>query len=336
MDSLTHFALGACVGEAFFDKKIGKKALLWGALANSLPDIDFVTNWWMDTDDALLAHRGFTHSLLFAGMLAPALALLAARVHRPHNIRLQTWTWFFTIEVLLHLFIDGFNNYGVGWLEPFSHQRFSFQTIYVADPFFSIAPGVACIVLLTTHLRYQQRRWWWMMGLVIPFAYLGYCSINKLKIDSDAREIFARQHIPHERYFTTPAPLNNWLWFIVAGNDSGYYVGFRSLFDSQKKIDFEYFPRNDHLLDTIRDHEDLQHLIRFSQGFYTAEQWSDTLVFNDLRFGQMLGWQQPRGRFVFHYFLQHNADNRLVVQRGRFRGWNAQVVKGLVKRIVGN
>jgi len=40
MDSLTHLALGACVGEAFFDKKIGKKALLWGALANSLPDID--------------------------------------------------------------------------------------------------------------------------------------------------------------------------------------------------------------------------------------------------------------------------------------------------------
>jgi inner membrane protein len=206
----------------------------------------------------------------------------------------------------------------------------------VADPFFSIAPGVACIVLLTAHLHYRQRRWWWMLGLILPFAYLGYCSINKLKIDSDAQEIFAKQQIPHERYFTTPAPLNNWLWFVVAGNDSGYYVGFRSLFDSQKKIDFEYFPRNHHMLDSIRDHEDLQHLVRFSQGFYTVEQWSDTLVFNDLRFGQMLGWEQPRGRFVFHYYLQHPGDNRLVVQRGRFKGWNVQVAKGLVKRIVGN
>nr|MCU0395001.1 metal-dependent hydrolase [Chitinophagaceae bacterium] len=152
---------------------------------------------------------------------------------------------------------------------------------------------------------------------------------------SDVREILARKQIPHDRYFTTPAPLNNWLWFVVAGNEQGFHVGFRSLFDTKRDIHFEYFPRNEHLLDSLRDHEDLQRLIRFSQGFYTVEQWQDTLVFNDLRFGQMLGWQQPRGHFVFHYFLQHPEDNTLVVQRGRFKGWNAQVVKGLVIRTMG-
>jgi inner membrane protein len=50
----------------------------------------------------------------------------------------------------------------------------------------------------------------------------------------------------------------------------------------------------------------------------------------------MLGWTNPRGRFVFHYFLQHGYDNKLVVQRGRFKGWNGAVVKGLLKRIVGD
>ena len=29
-------------------------------------------------------------------------------------------------------FIDAFNNYGVGWFEPFSHERISFNAIYVA------------------------------------------------------------------------------------------------------------------------------------------------------------------------------------------------------------
>lgn len=335
MDSLTHIALGACVGEAFFDRKIGKKALLWGALANSLPDIDFVAGLWMDTSEELLAHRGFTHSLLFVALMTPALSLLADRVHRPHNIRFRTWLLFFGIQMLVHLFIDGFNNYGVGWLEPFSHQRFSFHTVYVADPFFSLVPGIAFFVLLFTHLRYRQRRWWWMAGILLPAVYLGYATLNKLKIDSDVREILTRKQIPHDRYFTTPAPLNNWLWFVVAGNEQGFHVGFRSLFDTKRDIHFEYFPRNEHLLDSLRDHEDLQRLIRFSQGFYTVEQWQDTLVFNDLRFGQMLGWQQPRGHFVFHYFLQHPEDNTLVVQRGRFKGWNAQVVKGLVIRTMG-
>ncbi|HLP38350.1 metal-dependent hydrolase, partial [Lacibacter sp.] len=66
MDSITHIALGACIGEAFFEKGFGKKAMLWGALAQSIPDIDFVASFWMGTADDLLAHRGFTHSLLFA------------------------------------------------------------------------------------------------------------------------------------------------------------------------------------------------------------------------------------------------------------------------------
>jgi hypothetical protein len=42
MDSITHIAVGACIGEVFAGKKIGKKAMWLGAAANSLPDIDFL------------------------------------------------------------------------------------------------------------------------------------------------------------------------------------------------------------------------------------------------------------------------------------------------------
>jgi len=59
-------------------------------------------------------------------------------------------------------------------------------------------------------------------------------------------------------------------------------------------------------------------------------------VFNDLRFGQILGWQHPEGKFVFHYYLQHPGDNTLVVQRGRFEGWNWDAVKFLWFRVKGN
>ncbi len=337
MDSLTHIALGACVGEAFFEKGFGKKAMLWGALAQSIPDIDFIASFWMNTSENLLAHRGFTHSILFAVLIIPVFALTAERVHRPHDISFRKWLLFFTAEVFLHLFIDGFNNYGVGWLEPFSHHRFSFNTIYVADPFFSIWPVIAFVMLLILNAYHPKRTLLWVVGVVLPFLYLAYCGINKLTIDKSVRESFALQHIPHERYFTTPAPLNNWLWFTVAGNDSGYYVGFRSVFDRKQEIEFQFFPRNDSLLEPVKDHEDLQKLIRFSQQFYTVEKWNDTLVFNDLRFGQMLGWQNPKERFVFHYFLEHpDNENKLVVQRGRFAGWNKEVIKNLWNRIKGN
>ena len=336
MDSLTHIALGACIGEAFFEKGFGKKAMLWGALAQSIPDIDFISSFWLNTPESLLAHRGFTHSFLFAGLIIPIFALAADKTHRPHNIAFKTWILFFAAEVFLHLFIDGFNNYGVGWFEPFSHHRYSFNTIYVADPFFSVWAGIAFFMLLILNSHSAKRKFWWKFGVIIPFIYLGYCSLNKVKINSGVKEILAAQHIPHERYFTTPAPLQNWLWYVVAGNDSGYYVGFRSVFDRKKQIDFQYFPRKDSLLQAVNNYEDLQKLIRFSQQFYTAEMYNDTLVFNDLRFGQVIGWTNPKEKFVFHYYLQHPGDNKLVVQRGRFAKWDWDVVKALAKRIRGN
>jgi inner membrane protein len=160
--------------------------------------------------------------------------------------------------------------------------------------------------------------------------------VNKLKIDWEVKQLLARQHIEHTRYFTTPAPLQNWLWFVVAGTNKGYYTGYRSLFDSEKSMHFEFFPRNDSLLAPVLKDEDMHRLIRFSQQFYTVEKYSDTLVFNDLRFGQVIGWQQPRERFAFHYYLQYPGENKLVVQRGRFDKWDKTVMITLLKRIRGN
>lgn len=324
------------MGEAFAGKKLGKKAMLWGALAHSVPDIDFTASFWMDTSSDLLAHRGFTHSLLFCAIITPLFALTAWYWHRPHNIRLRKWMLFFGVVIFAHIFIDTFNNYGVGWFEPFSHQRISFNTLYVADPFFSIVPIIASIALLKLKRNLPRRKKWWRIGLIVPALYLSYCLVNKYKIDNDVKEILGKQGISYTRYFTTPAPLQNWLWYVVAGNDSGYHVGFRSLFDSKREIAFQYYERNDSLLKPVLNHEDLYKLIRFSQQFYTVEKYSDTLVFNDLRFGQIIGWQNPKGKFVFHYFLQHPIDNTLVVQRGRFEGWNQQTFISFIRRIKGN
>ena len=336
MDSLTHLALGACMGEAFAGKKLGKKAMLWGAMAQSVPDIDFLASLWMNTSSNLLAHRGFTHSLLFCAIITPLFAHFAELWHRPHNISFTRWMLFFGGVIFIHIFIDAFNNYGVGWFEPFSQMRISFNAIYVADPFFSIWPAIACVALIYLKRRNQGRKKWWVMGLGLSTIYLLYCLFNKAIIDTQVKESLHKQQITYTRFFTTPAPLQNWLWFIVAGDNKGYHVGFHSLFDKKKDIDFEYFPRNDSLLNPVHDHEDIQQLIRFSQQYYTVEKWNDTLVFNDLRFGQVIGWQNARGKFAFHYYLKENADNTMVVQRGRFEGGNLHTAGTLIKRIKGN
>lgn len=335
MDSLTHIALGACMGEAFAGKTVGRKAMLWGALAQSIPDIDFIAAFWMGTTENLLAHRGFTHSLLFCILITPLMAFLAERWHRPHNISFRRWLAFFGSVIFVHIFLDAFNNYGVGWFEPFSHLRLSFHVIYVVDFFFSIWGMIAFLALLILKRQHRHRQNWWKFGLLFTGLYLGYSIVNKIKIDHDVRALLKKKEISYDRYFTTPAPLQNWLWFVVAGSDTGYYTGYRSIFEIDQDLKLNWFPRNDTLLHGLESIKEIENLKRFSQGFYTIDKFHDTLVFNDLRFGQVIGWHDPRERFAFHYFLQFPDENTLVVQRGRFAKWNIEVAKSLMRRVAG-
>jgi inner membrane protein len=310
--------------------------MLLGAVAQSIPDIDFISAFWKDTASNLLAHRGFTHSLLF-GLLATILfALLAEHYHKKRRVGYKTWLLFFGLQIAIHLLLDLFNSYGMGLFEPFSHMRISFNALFVADPFFSVWSAIAFVALLILKSKDRRRKYWWQVGIITSFVYLAYCSLNKFQLDREVKMILTEQKISTEHFLTTPTPLNNWLWYVVAKDDSGYYIGYRSVFDRKPNMNFRYFPQNDSLLDPIRDREEVQHLLRFSQGYYTVERWHDTLVFNDLRFGQIVGWYNPGERFVFHYFLKHSERaNRLVVQRGRFANWNWETTQSMINRIGG-
>jgi inner membrane protein len=335
MDLITHISVGACLGEAFAGKKLGRKAMIWGALANSFPDIDVATVLWMDTVDGLLAHRGITHSLVFVGLVSPLFAILADKWHKSKEIGYKRWTIFFLTTISLHLFLDLFNNYGIALLEPFSHQRFSLNAVYVADPFLSIAPFVALMVLLVKS-EVKNRALLWKFGLIWVGAYLCYGLFNKFQVERAVSQSLERQKIPCLRYFTTPAPLQNWLWFVVAETNTGFEVAYRSVFDRSDSLDYTHFSKNDELHEMLTDQNSLNKLKQFSQGYYTLENWSDTLVFNDLRFGQTIGWYNPTERFAFHYYLNYPDANKTVVQRGRFAKWDKESVNAFWNRIKGN
>jgi len=336
MDSLTHFAIGACIGDLFLGKKIGKKAMLYGAIAASFPDVDFIISFILKPPSDLLAHRGFTHSFLFAFIVITGLSIFFRKRHTIENIPVKTWVLFLSVALGSHLLLDAFNAYGIGWFEPFNHSRFSFNIIFVVDPFFSVWPGMAAVCLLILKKHSNKRKGWAGFGLIFCSLYLVYCMFNKFNTDDHARFAALHQGIHYNRYFTTPAPFNNWLWYVVAETDSGFYTGYRSVFDSGDHIEFRYFARNDALLKPLNSHSDLRELILFSQGYYVAESSNQGVVFNDLRFGQIMGWQNPSAGFVFHYYLQKPDANQMVVQRGRFADWNQATIKGFIKRIRGN
>ena len=311
--------------------------MLLGALAQSIPDIDSVASCWLSTPADLLAHRGFTHSILFIVLLTPLLALASARVFRKNNIGIAAWMLLWGVELFMHLFLDIFNVYGTGLFEPFSHYRVSLNTFFVVDPLFSIWPVIAFVLLLLLKKSNLKRRLIIRVALTLSATYMAYSVCNKLIIDNRVKDSFVKQHVAAKRYFTTPTAFNNLLWYVVAESDSGYNIGYRSVLDRQDSILYSYIPKNKPLPEAAANTDNIRKLIRFSQGYYTTEQWQDTLVFSDLRFGEMTGGliKDVHPRFTFYYYLQSGADNNTIIQRGRFAHWNKQIVQAFIKRMRG-
>lgn len=91
MDSITQITLGAAVGEVVLGKKVGNRAMLWGAVAGTIPDLDVIGNFFMTGIQAIAFHRGITHSIFFAVLAAPIFGWL---VHRFYKNRIDRNAWY--------------------------------------------------------------------------------------------------------------------------------------------------------------------------------------------------------------------------------------------------
>jgi inner membrane protein len=165
--------------------------------------------------------------------------------------------------------------------------------------------------------------------------YFAFALNNKRIIDANVQMNLWEQKIEYKRYFEAPTALNSLLWNVVVETDKGYQIGYRSIFDRTSKIDFNYIPKDRSLLNPVDEFIGVDDLIIFSKGYYTVDRVEDAIVFNDLRFGQLRGWDSPKSPFIFRFYLEKPEDNMLVMQRGRFSGWNKEAVQSLFRRIGG-
>lgn len=338
MDSLTHICLGACIGELALGKRLGKKALIWGAVAQSLPDIDIVAGLFVSPDKDLLFHRGITHSLIFAVIIGLLVAFLAIRIHRKALLPSGLVITFFVSQITMHDLLDTCNSYGTGLLEPFSHIRFSIDLLYVADPLFTIGLFIATLLLTFKAISNPNRTKWAIIAISISVFYLCFSVINKAIIDSRVKANFEATGLKPEKYFTTPTPLNNMLWYVVAEADTGYYTSYSSVWDDGKSpLNFIRHQKNYSLLNnSVVDHSIQRNLETFADGYYTISSLNGTAYLNVLRFGQVQGWQNNNAPFAFSYPLVNTRDQYLLLQKGRLAGWNTNSVKEYIKRIAGH
>jgi inner membrane protein len=116
-------ALGACMAPA----AIKRRAMLWGTVLAVLPDSDAIGHWLGVPSRSLFGHRGLTHSLSFAVLVAVGAALLLARRSARPELRGRL-TVYFILAMASHGLLDACTNGGSGiaFFSPFSNARYFF------------------------------------------------------------------------------------------------------------------------------------------------------------------------------------------------------------------
>jgi len=337
MDTLSHIVLGACIGEALLGKKIGKKAMLWGALANNFPDVDVFFTPLFHPVDALFVHRGITHSFLFLILVAPIFAWLFSKWYKNETTTIRDWILFFSVAFIAHPLLDSCTVYGTGIFEPFSDYRLQFTALFIIEPLYTLPLLISFIVLLILKRDSAKRKFWGKFGLISSTLYLTLAICNKVYIGKIFSDSMQNQNIHFTDYYTSPTPFNNILWNVVAKDTNGLWVGYYSHFDKTKDIKFFFIPRNDSLTLNIFDNHVVQHLIRFSDGYYCFTMRDGELYINDLRFAFAGEFDGDANNFVFSFGLKKDDSAPYGVQikrnswsRNRFEGFSK-----LIERIKG-
>src|SRR5690606_18468181 len=143
MDSITQAVLGAGVQAALLGRWQGRKALLYGAMLGTLPDLDVVIDYG-DAVAQMTYHRGFSHSIF---VLSPLALAWLARRWRPHpgysGRRLFLTLW---LVLITHVLLDSFTSYGTQLFWPLETPPVAWSSIFIIDPLYTLPLLVAVLV----------------------------------------------------------------------------------------------------------------------------------------------------------------------------------------------
>ncbi|MDU8886291.1 metal-dependent hydrolase [Yeosuana sp. MJ-SS3] len=339
MDSITQIVLGAACGEAALGKKIGNKAMLFGAIGGTIPDLDvFVGSWLYNNEiDIMLFHRGFMHSILFSVLGAFLFGWIVFRLYnsgkRKNTTTLKDWIWLFFLSLFTHPILDCFTPYGTQLFSPFTNYRVALNNIAVVDPVYTI-PFLLCLIVMMFFKRNSKNRKLCLnLGLGISSAYMMFTLGNKLYIDSVFKRSLKTKHIEYQRFYAQPTIFNNVLWYGIAEGADNYHIAYYSLLDNSAYFsDWFEIPKVSDLNEN--EFEDIQRLSWFSNNYFSVYKIGDNLYrYNDLRY-PLADSNNPNSS-VFSFMLYEEGDRLNMKPFERNEEDPSKVLSSLWERLKG-
>jgi inner membrane protein len=218
VDTLTHALFGLGVGA--LRRPDGAPAtdravLLGCAIAAELPDLDYL---WPAGDAvlrALQAHRGPSHALVAAPLVAAAATGIARLVFRRARVA-PVYAMALCAVVLAHLLPDLWTGWGTRLAIPFSEARLALDWTMVVDP-------LVTLPLLAGAVWAWRRRGRWRRAILVGLAVaLGYVGARIALREALAARV-AAAYPAAERVAVFPALLRVATWRYVV-LDGGVWV----------------------------------------------------------------------------------------------------------------
>lgn len=331
MDSLTQIVLGAAVGELVLGRKVGNKAMIYGAVAGTIPDLDVFIGNFYDTVTALEIHRGFSHSIVFSVFMAPILGYLLSRIHKQANWK--NWSLLVFLGLFTHPLLDCFTTWGTQLFWPFD-LRIAFKSIFVIDPLYTL-PFLICLIAAsrchrTSVKRRRLNRW----GLILSSSYLILSLVSKGFAFDKFENALAAQNITYSELETRPSPLNILLWSANVKTPTAFLISEYSIFDSQP-IQFRAYPKQHEKIEGLLKYKNLERLTNITDGWFTISQRENKLYLNDLRFG-LVSLDPASEKFVFSYNLSEVNNELIITEEPKNREDAKALFSELWTRIKGN
>ncbi|CAA6823172.1 MAG: Integral membrane protein [uncultured Thiotrichaceae bacterium] len=220
MDPVTQGVLGAIAAQGTSATKNLAKAAFIGAIAAMTPDLDVLIRSSADPLLNLEFHRQFTHSLFFIpiGGLLCSLILFPLLGKRWGFSFTQTLLWCM-VGFATHGLLDGCTSYGTLLLWPLSDHRFSWDTISIIDPLFTL-PLITFVIFAAR----RKKRAYVVSAIIwcVFYLSLGFVQHNRA-IDLGKELAESRGHNP-DRLEAKPSFGNLVVWKLIYEADGVFYV----------------------------------------------------------------------------------------------------------------
>jgi inner membrane protein len=121
----SHAVAALGIGACFYRPGTPKRVWVIGALCSVVPDLDVIGFRFGIRYGDFWGHRGFTHSLVFAALLASTAVLVAFRRGELGLRRFSLWAYLF-LATASHGLLDAMTDGGLGiaFFSPFNNTRY--------------------------------------------------------------------------------------------------------------------------------------------------------------------------------------------------------------------